>query len=892
MSIANDQSMDSRPTSSRGSSRTRRFNPTGRTSLHWDSLRRDHELWQENGDCFVHFYARGSSQRGPSLRIPFAAVQASRSSYLLHTCLTVKNDRPRPIESDSSDSGYESPLRPSRRFELYLPAPADLTRDQTYAYHVTTRNYFAYLTGKQALVGEKLGTALADLWDRVKAWEQGNDSTTKLLEFCESQGYMHLAENTQYATAVLNLAERARLRDLWVHAFVHCVGMHDRLDWSPEFDSLSNVTKAMVKRASLEMDLHIARVIRAFGGFLEEALGAEHLGLSKASRDHLDRFRSFLHGHYLEQLGYFPPSTSDPFDKDLWMNMYQDFHALYMYLVDVDSVDDMASILNTSGGVCVFQNVRAFDLRHGYDPLPHPQPLLPQAEAPRRIIDAQRTLRTFKLGRSDAAPASKPKTTPKLDLAAATNTLDEELMAFPIIQEYQRFERQKLEDKVSPAEARKVRWLLIYGVLQMLISITRAPPEVKDVEAASYPLCVLTTGGPPWDDDEENVLDRYFSIPTLPQGLAPSSDESERVSIHPDCEADNAEDYFSLSRKNSGMALDKMAPPPLRITVPVSRRLSIRSGMNSSVSALQRSVTGSFARRNSNRKSVQSSPMTPPRKTTSYCEIMVEGYGNGTSTEDDDTSSELATPLEMTPVHRRASNAFADFDFGLRNVPEDEVLGTPIESRHTRAGSGSEITMFAIEPILEDFQLDSAPSPRDSYVAADTMSSASSVSNAESTGPSEVCSSTRSSYAASCDTPNTELTVPMYAFQATPDFDRSLSGVHPRHRVTTRSTREESQSSFGVSTVCSSLSVGCYAPRGLPVPVYKPSGMPTERVTAAPAVSRFAVETQRRSSSVDSHASSQYPDASLQANEIVEEELRGRRRSRAMDGLKKFSFNL
>nr|OQO09812.1 hypothetical protein B0A51_18540 [Rachicladosporium sp. CCFEE 5018]OQO24534.1 hypothetical protein B0A51_06783 [Rachicladosporium sp. CCFEE 5018] len=890
MSTVNEQSMDSRPTSSRGSSRTRRFNPTGRTSLHWDSLRRDHELWQEDGDCFVHFYARGSSQRGPSLKIPFAAVQASRSSYLLDTCLTVKNDRPRAIDSDSSDSGYESPLQSSRRFELYLPASADLTRDQTYTYHVTTRNYFAYLTGKQALVGEKLGTALADLWDRVKAWEHGNDSTTKLLEFCEMQGYMHLAENTQYATAVLNLAERARLRDLWVHAFVHCVGMHDRLDWSPEFDSLSNVTKAMVKRASLEMDLHIARVIRAFGGFLEEALGAEHLGLSKASREHLDRFRSFLHGHYLEQLGYFPPSTSDPFDKDLWMNMYQDFHALYKYLVDVDSVDDMASVLNTSGGVCVFQNVRAFDLRHGYDPLPHPQPLLPQAEAPRRIIDAQRTLRTFKLGRSDAAPAAKPKTTPKLALATATNILDERLMALPIIQDYQRFERQKLEDKVLPAEARKVRWLLIYGVLQMLISITRAPPEVKDVEAASYPLCVLTTGGPPWDVDEEDVPERSSTAPTTPQGLAPASDESERVSIHPDCEADNAEDYFSLSRKNSGMALDKMAPPPLRITVPVSRRMSIRSGMNSSVSALQRSVTGSFARKNSNRKSVQASPITPPRKTTSsYCEIMVEGYGNGMSTEDEDASSELAMPLEELHVRRRPSNAFADFDFGLGNVPEDDVLTTPHEVRHARGESDSQIPMFAIEPILEDSQLDAAPFPRDSYVSTDTTSSASSISNAESTAPSEVCSSTRSSYAPTCDT---DLTAPMFATQTTLDLDRKLSAVHSRHRMTTRSTREESQSSFGVSTVCSSLSVGCYAPRGLPVSVYKPSGMPTERVAAAPAVSSFAMETGRRSSSVDSHASSQYPDASLQADEIAEEELRGRRRSRAMDGLKKFSFNL
>ena len=131
-----------------------------------------------------------------------------------------------------------------------MPAPAHLTREQAYTYHVTTRNYFALLTN-QALVGGKLGLTLVDLWRRTKEWQPNENATSNLLSYCEKQGYLSLAENVTHATAILTFAEQARIQELWTNAFVHCVGMHERLDLSSDYPELSNITRALITRASL-----------------------------------------------------------------------------------------------------------------------------------------------------------------------------------------------------------------------------------------------------------------------------------------------------------------------------------------------------------------------------------------------------------------------------------------------------------------------------------------------------------------------------------------------------------------------------------------------------------------------------------------------------------------
>ncbi|KAH9818542.1 Rdx family [Teratosphaeria destructans] len=520
-------------TPQRWSGSIKHFNRPQRTLSRWDGLRRDPMLWCEEGDCLVHLYSLGGSQRGPSLRLRYADVEALKSRYLSECCLFGRDDASR---------------RASRPYELYIPAPASLTRAEAYEYHLTTRNFFAYATGKP-LVGETLGVALARLLERIGEWQPDMDTAACFAQYYQRLGYADLAENADYALASLILSERARLRSLWTEAFVHCVGMHDRLFLSREYQVVSDTIKASVTRASLDMDLRIARAIRALGTFLENELGPENLGLSKPARDHLDRFRSCLHNYYVDKLGYFPPRDDGPWNKRVWTKMYHAFRSLYRYLVDSESSTDPANSRNVNGGICIAQNVRAFDEKHGYPPLPHPVPLLPALPARTRSASVKRGLKELKPGK----PSPMADLATRQALAHATNPDDPDTQASELVQEYQRFERLKLQEKLSISEARKVRWLLIYAVLQTLISITRAPPEVRDTETPSYPLCVTTAGCPTWLEKQARVNGASTTHLVATPAPPPSSDQgrSSRISIHPDCEADCAEDYFNSQSPNS-----------------------------------------------------------------------------------------------------------------------------------------------------------------------------------------------------------------------------------------------------------------------------------------------------------------------------------------------------
>lgn len=103
------------------------------------------------------------------------------------------------------------------------------------------------------------------------------------------------------------------------------------------------------------------------------------------------------------------------------------------------------------------------------------------------------TSKQAKLDRRFAASAA---------LSAATNPSDMAVMECRLVREYLKFEKNwamREEERISCADARKVRWILIYSMLQTLISVTRAPKEVRDTEDVEYPLCCQIAGTPPWN---------------------------------------------------------------------------------------------------------------------------------------------------------------------------------------------------------------------------------------------------------------------------------------------------------------------------------------------------------------------------------------------------------
>ena len=261
------------------------------------------------------------------------------------------------------------------------------------------------------------------------------------------------------------------------------------------------MSKALITRAHLEMDLRLEHAGQALSNFLEDDMSGSYLGLSQDARAHLERFRSFLHSFYVQKYGYWPPPQtkrhSKALPKSIYRTMYFDVRNLYEYLVDPTSSDSFQTNRAADGGVCVLQNIKAFDKRHKYTTLPHALPLLPQL--PREMAGQKpHGLAKFfgskqlRLDRRIAASAA---------LCAATNPSDISVMECRLVREYLKFEKSwsmNEEERITCADARKVRWILVYAILQTLISVTRAPKEVRDTEDVEYPLCCQIAGTPPW----------------------------------------------------------------------------------------------------------------------------------------------------------------------------------------------------------------------------------------------------------------------------------------------------------------------------------------------------------------------------------------------------------
>ncbi|KAL1311710.1 hypothetical protein AAFC00_001811 [Neodothiora populina] len=552
----------------------KRWDPQRRTCSPWDGLRRDEELYQ-SGDCAVHLYTEGRSKRGPSFQLSSADIVAVGCSWMMGVY-----------------SGQQQDQRTSK--ELYIPAPVDKPRSGTFRWHLATRNFFAWIMSRP-LVGMDLGDSLIDLLDRMHLFRPHADNLEDLFQYAKRVGYLNLVGCPEYALAFLRLAEHCQCRHLWINAFTHCVGMNDHLTDAPGFDRVTQVTKALIARAYLEMDLHLGRVTRALKVFLEDELSPSHFGLSSGAQDHLDRFRSFLNRFYIRRFGFWPPEQGPVFSKPLLQRMKNELQSLHDLLVDQESSDSLEDLFRpASGGICVRQNISAFNYRHGYEPLPNPLPLLPEHQGSPGRTDSQRGLRSFKLG-SKASGFVKGMTA-RTAIAMATNSAPADIRNCKLVQEYISFEGEwsaKPVDKVSIADARKVRWIVIYCMLQMLHSVTRAPEEVSDPVATPYHICVLTHGTPPWGPDAPQCRSVESQDAPAPSSRRQSACLIDFISdngafslgIQPDCERDD----FVPKRTPSQASL---RPAALRInTNPITRSLSVRSFSKRS-SPTRRSSTG------------------------------------------------------------------------------------------------------------------------------------------------------------------------------------------------------------------------------------------------------------------------------------------------------------
>lgn len=380
---------------------------------------------------------------------------------------------------------------------------------------------------------------------------------------------------------------------------------------------MSRTSRAFITRSRIEMDLRLDNSGIRLASFLSDDLSETNLGLSAPARAHLDHFRTFLQSYYVAKLGYYPPrndsESSSSFPKSIYGQMRREFEKLYDYLADSETIATGALPVSHQGGICVQQTLYAFDQKNKYAPLPYQLPLLPENEQPatqRQILN-----RRF----SFTPRTDKMKPDPRLimlsSLTKATNRI-ESIFDCTLVRAYRGFEKDCVfsnaktdkNERLSQTEGRKVRWILIYATLQVLKSATDVPEEVCDVHNVPYNLCVLTAGCPPWNEKEIRPLQTFLRTQT---NQTKEDFKASLVRPKPDIEIPSKEIKPDIDYRKALLQ---------------HRRDSSMSSMSSSTS--RKSTVRDALRTLGNMPEL----MHPRPQRSSYHEILIQGYGNGTNT--------------------------------------------------------------------------------------------------------------------------------------------------------------------------------------------------------------------------------------------------------------------
>ncbi|KAK2030327.1 hypothetical protein LX32DRAFT_586935 [Colletotrichum zoysiae] len=533
----------------------KRWIGAGRPVQRWNKLRKDPELWDPNGDVLVFFGHKGQAPRpNPSFRLSSHIIEATESRCLI-TLLregTTEDDiymppSPRgapPMLRPHARAGAQQPTPPVSEdlaeadgqisYEMYFPTPANMSKTDQLRSHITTRNVFALLY-HASLVGLSLHQALSDLHMRLDAYmPPDSDNVGMILNYLSARGIDDVRNDPETSVSLLAWSEGSAVRweEGWRESFLHCAGMYGQLEQCADFKELTPITRALLERACLETQLRVQAAEERLSEFQYGDMWPAS-GVSAPAKAAADRLQRFLLNHYARAYGAWPPpQTTGPLadsdGQDMWLTrdvaqaLQRDFGALYDYLVNRDIVWDMSEARSGRKWMMQSEKDKGFDADDADLPMtdmlveydnklrfphiPHPYPLVPESIHP---APAAKETSIFKkksgagaAGPNNGGRAGALERRVQLAYTEATNiyVLGSDFTQSDLIDAFVKFEKGDGVGEVDPAVARRGRWVLIYGVLQTLASVSVDAPYVRYRDDVPYHLSPRLKGTrvPPW----------------------------------------------------------------------------------------------------------------------------------------------------------------------------------------------------------------------------------------------------------------------------------------------------------------------------------------------------------------------------------------------------------
>lgn len=278
---------------------------------------------------------------------------------------------------------------------------------------------------------------------------------------------------------------------------------------------------------------------------------------SSPAKGAADRLQKFLVQYYSQVFRQWPPLPPPPGpdsvavgggdgDEDVWLTrtvaqaLQKDFAALYDYLVNRDIVWDGSEARSSRKWMMVSESgnrafeadtpdlpttdmLIEFDNRLRFPHIPHPYALVPESIPPLvnnssssgkegpsgggmfgggRSGKKDSTAHGNGGGNAGSGRANAMERRIQLAYTEATNIclLGSEFVHSDLIDAFSKFEKTDRVGEVDPSVARRGRWVLIYGILQTLASVSVDAPNVRYREDVSYHLSPRLKGAkiPPW----------------------------------------------------------------------------------------------------------------------------------------------------------------------------------------------------------------------------------------------------------------------------------------------------------------------------------------------------------------------------------------------------------